>query len=218
MLLDGNLLFDQTPSAYRYAQADALTPTNALYGPAGADIVSSTGTPTVGDLYAFPFMAGFGGTIDQIGINITSGASNAASLARVGLYTSNDSFNLAPGSLLLDSGISTITTGAKMALISPTITLEPGKVYWLAVIYGTTAPTVTTFSSGWHLFGRNNNFNAQFGWQKVGQGFGALPITFPISPQPGVCTSTPTLVVVRFATYKRIIGQSVGYMTALGAE
>lgn len=219
MLLDGSLLFDQTPAAYRFSQADAITPTNALYGPAGADIVSSTGVPAVGDLYAFPFLECYNGTIDQIGINVTVSGTNPAALVRYGIYTSEGPSNLAPGGLLFDSGdIATTSTGAKLTTISPALTLEAGKIYWLSVIYGTQAPTVTTFSSGWHFFGRNTNFNAQFGWQKVGFGYGALPATFPIIPQPGVCSSTPTLIVVRFATYKRVIGQSAGYMTSVGSE
>jgi len=56
-------------------------------------------------------------------------------------------------------------------------------------------------TSGWHIFGRSATFAGQFGWQKVGQGYGALPSPFPASP--GVCTSAAPLVVVRFSTCNR---------------
>src|SRR5258706_14652051 len=59
------------PMAFRYAQGDAFSPPNALYGPSGADIVSiTTAGPTDNGLYAFPFESGLGGTIDQIGFNV----------------------------------------------------------------------------------------------------------------------------------------------------
>jgi hypothetical protein len=195
--------FDATPAALRYVQDDASHPTNSYYGPTGADIVSSTGTPTVGDLYAFPFYSGPGGKIDQVGFNVTTGGS-AGAKARCGIYASDTSgLALVPGALLVDGGEfdATLVQADITTLASPLV-FNPNQVYWLAFICGTAAPTVTTFTSGWHLFGRNASFNAQFGWQKVGQGYGALPTTFPASP--GVCTSAAALVVVRFATYNRL--------------
>jgi hypothetical protein len=196
---------DATPAAWRYSAADALTPANAYYGPTGADITSSTGTPTVDSLYAFPFYAGFGGIVDQVGFNVTTGGTSG-SKARCGIYASEPSgYALAPGALLADGGeYDTTTTGAKITTLSSTLTLKDGAMYWLAFICGTAAPTVTTFTSGWHIFGRNSGFNAQFGWQKTSFGYGALPATFPIAPQPGICSSAATLVVVRFAEYNRV--------------
>jgi len=197
--------------AWRYSQADGFTPPNALYGPSGADIVSiATAAPSVGDLYAFPFESGYGGTIDQIGFNVATLA--AGFLARCGLYESDQGVKdasdkmLIPGNLVVDGGEQDCSTsGAKMSTLSPVIRLRPRELYWLAFICTAIgAGQVTGFTSGWHMFGRNANFNAQQGWQKVGAGYGALPAVFPAGPpQPGICTSNATLVCVRWATYDR---------------
>ncbi len=200
------MMMDLTPAAYRYDQANlANGPTNSYYGPTGADIVSSTGVPTVGDLYAFPFYAGFGGKIDRIAFNVTTGA-GAGGLARCGIYDSDNSgYGFLPRNLLFDGGEydATLVQG-NFTTIAPAVELIEGQMYWLTFICGVAAPTVTTFTSGWHLFGRSSTFSAQFGWQKVGQGYGALPAQFPASPKPGICTSVAALVVVRFATYNRM--------------
>jgi hypothetical protein len=195
---------DLTPAAYRYAQADAVAPPNALYGPTGADIVSATGTPTVGDLYAFPFYAGFGGAIDQVAFNV-SVAGGAGSVARAGIYDSDASgFSLLPRNLLVDGGEYDCTGAtAKITTLSPKIALNEGQMYWFAFMCGVAAPTVTTFTSGWHIFGRSATFAGQFGWQKVGFGYGPLPAQWPAGT-PGICTSAAPLVLVRFATYNRM--------------
>jgi len=200
------------PMAFRYSQADAFTPPNALYGPSGADIVSVvSATPTDGGLYAFPFESGYGGTIDQIGFNVET--LQAGFVGRVGLYESDfgvkdtsDKF-LIPGNLVVDGGEQDCSTaGAKMTTLSPPIRLRPRELYWLVFIGNGigAAGKVTGFTSGWHMFGRNSGFNAQQGWQKVGFGYGPLPSVYPAGPpQPGICTTNATLVAVRWATYDR---------------
>jgi len=210
----GDLGFlDITPAALRYSQADQFTPANALYGPSGADIVSvANQVPVVGDFYAFPFWNPLGGVIDQIGFNVSTLIST--SVARCGLYESatkddgeaTDRF-LVPGKLVVDGGEQDCSTAsAKMTTLNPAIRLNPRTLYWMVMLAGVASPNVTGFSSGWHLFGRNANFNAQFGWQKTGFGYKALPAVFPFGPpQPGICSSNPTLVVVRYASYDRFM-------------
>ncbi|SRR6266576_758672 len=199
------------PMAFRYAQADAFAPANSYYGPSGADIVSATGVPTDGGLYAFPFESGYGGTIDQIGFNVSS--LQGGFVARAGLYESDlavkdvsDKF-LIPGNLVVDGGEQDCSsTGLKLTTFGTPIRLRPRELYWLAFICNGIggAGQVTTFTSGWHMFGRSATLAAQFGWQKVAAGYGPLPAVYPAGPpQPGICNSAAALVVVRWATYDR---------------
>jgi hypothetical protein len=186
------------PPLFHLSTDDGVT---AYYGCPGADIVSATGTPTVDQLNAFPFWSGSGGSLDTIGFNVTTGG-GAGSKARCGLYSS-DPTTMKPSTLLFDGGeFDTTITGFKTTAISPVIQLAPRTLYYLAFTCGTAAPTVTTFTSGWHQFGRSATLAAQFGWVKsTGFTYGALPASFPVPN--GFQTSAAALVVVKFKSVNR---------------
>lgn len=185
---------DAPPSLFRASQADGIT---AYYGGSG-DVVSSTGTPTVDQLHAVPLYSGPGGTIDRIGFNVTTGGA-VGSVARCGLYEGS-LVTLAPTALVVDSGeFDTTATGLKEATINKI--LDPERLYFLAFLCGVAAPTCTTMTSGWHIFGRNTSLNAQFGRVKTGFAYAALPTTFPSGL--GMLTTAAVMVVLRYLKYAR---------------
>jgi len=201
-----DLITDISPNGLRYSQADlaamGLANKNNFYGPVGADIVSSIGAPSVDQLLAMPFYAGFGGTVDTVAFNITTGA-GAGGKARCGIYDSDNSgLGLAPRNLLIDGGeFDATVTGLKSTTVS--VAMREGETYWLVFLCGVNAPTVTTFTSGWHVFGRDNTFAAQSALVKTGFAYAALPASFP-SPVTGFSNPGTPLVCVRFATYNRL--------------
>lgn len=102
-----------------------------------SSIVASgnTTTPTVDQLYGMPVYVGRRLTVDQIGIQVTTGAVGGGGTfakAKMAIYRDNLG---APGALFLDCGeVTTLnTTGFKSVAIANTV-LEPGW-YWTAVAF-----------------------------------------------------------------------------------
>lgn len=154
-----------------------------------------TGSPAIDTLIAMPFISpAHGGTLDRIAFRVTTGGA-LGSVARVGLYENTDNKNLYPAALLADSG-STVTTstGAKTYTISQE--LEPGRVYWLAYVCGTAAPTLRCLAMAncSHLLGQDNNLNNNLNvGLTVAFTFAALPDPFSGSAAMLQATPIPAL-------------------------
>jgi hypothetical protein len=147
-----------------------------------SQFAGTTGAPTVNVLRALPFIApSRGGVLDRIGFNVTTVAVGSA--ARIGLYQSLDDANLYPGTLLFDSGsIATDAGTTKTATLTAAQgTLYPGRLYWLAIVTGTLAPTLRCLSMAQitPILGADNTFGTAFNVGiSVAHAFAALPATF----------------------------------------
>lgn len=126
-----------------------------------------------------------------IRLNSVSGGGNA----RVGLYRNAGEGNLYPGTLAADSGdIAVNNTSLKTFIPSPSITVDPGELIWLAHISSATNNYVCTGSGGALSrisLGYENtvtNTLPTLG-HKVSQAFGALPSTFPTSGRSAIVDS-----------------------------
>ncbi len=137
--------------------------------------ISSAYANVVADrLYAVPFWVARAMTFDRIAIDIRT--VDVGSTTRLGIY--NDGVNLAPGTLIDDSG--TIDTGALTGLqaidIDPTV-LTKG-LYWLALISDGT-PEIRKFETIGFPLGFSGSFNTcEDAWYYAGA-YGALPDPFP---------------------------------------
>lgn len=79
-------------------------------------------------LYFVPFISGQAGTIDKIGVNVTTNGT-AAARVRLGVYTNLSTTNLYPVTRLLDSGeIDVSSNGWKEATIS--LSMLANTLYW----------------------------------------------------------------------------------------
>jgi hypothetical protein len=190
-------LDDATPALFRLSAADGVT---AYYGSPGADIVSSTTAFAINTLAFTPFWSGPGGVVSEIAFNVTI-SGGAGAKARCGLYD-GDQVNLLPTSLIVDGGeFDGTLVQLDNTILSPQVVLKRGRMYWLAYLCGTGAPTVTSYTSGWHMAGRGSSFNANFGWVKTGFTYGVLP---GVAPAPtGLLSNAPPLVALRFAVSSR---------------
>src|SRR5690349_6184009 len=106
----------------------------------GATILPSTATTTISANVFYCQPIALVGTINRIGIEITTGSAGAA---RLGLYTNSNS---RPSSLILDAGTVDVTN---IALVEATIADMPlrGEWLWMAVISNAT-PTLRSGAVG----------------------------------------------------------------------
>lgn len=137
----------------------------------------TTGAATANVLRALPFVApARGGTLDRLAFNVTT---LLAGNARIGLYKNVSESNLYPQTLLFDSGdISTATAGVKTASLAQD--LEPGALYWVAIV-GSAAATMRALAVGGcsHILGTTNALGtAPTVGISVAHAYGALPATF----------------------------------------
>jgi len=173
----------------------------AAYYSAVGDVVSSTGTPSVGDLQFTPFWSGAGGIVSELAFNVNT-VGGAGSVARCGLYNADQDL-LIPTTLVVDGGQFATDSGTGIKNTTGlSLVLAPATLYYFAWICGTAAPVMVTLSSGAHFFGRNANFNAQFGLIKTGFGYAALPLNAP-NPVTGYLSSAAVMVVARFSAYTK---------------
>ena len=144
-----------------------------------------------------PFIAGRGGTIDRIAVNVTTLA--ASGVMRCGIYDSTSDTNLYPNALILDSGeLSTASTGVKSATVSQALTA--GKLYWFVTLTGTAAPTLRALAATdlHSIFNLDNTLGTAPGrYLQVALAYGALPSTFTASAS--VTTGTVPAVFVRYS-------------------
>lgn len=112
----------------------------------------STLLTVAGTLYAVPFVPGQFIQPSKVGVNVTTAGVGAGADVKLAIY---DSVNGRPGNLVADLGAvaALIATGEfSVTLSSPVkLGLWPGKVYWLASLWGTAAttqPTVAALDTG----------------------------------------------------------------------
>lgn len=135
-----------------------------------------TGAPVANTMYAMPFIAPKrGGTIDRLGYVITS---SVVGSTKIGLYTATSDSNIYPSALLVDSG--TIANSAAVKTATVSVTLSPGKLYWVAIVSDVASTLrnlgVANTSS---LLGCNNTFGAALNCGiSVAFAFASLPTTF----------------------------------------
>lgn len=105
---------------------------------AGMDSQGALGAPAAvaaNTLYALPLMVGRGGTIDSVGVNVSTAVNS--SNVRMGIYRN---LNGIPGTLLLDLGTVATTPAGFREITGLSLKLQPG-LHWLAAVFSHT-PTV----------------------------------------------------------------------------
>lgn len=156
-------------------------------------VAFGTGAPAINTLIAMPFMSPCGGVLDNFGFNCTA-AGGATSKARAGIYANKSDTDLFPTTRLFDSGefdCSTGHTGTKTA--NPSLTIQPGVLYWFAYLCGTAAPTIRTLSLSncYPIFGISTAIGSAPGiGVTVAQTYGALPDPFTTTAA-AVLTAVP---------------------------
>ncbi len=162
-------------SAYRRIGATAPN----RYYVAGMDVQAAFGTAAAvvaNTLYAQPFNASRGATIDSVGVNVS--AVVAGSGVRMGVYRS---LNGVPGALVADFGIVATTNPAAFKEITGlSQKLQPG-LYWLAAVFSHT-PTIRQIPQAAILgiYGVDNAATTAVGTGYTGSlTYGALPSNFP---------------------------------------
>ena len=160
-----------------YRRIGTLIPNR--YYIAGMDSQGALGAPAAvvaNTLYTMPIMIGRGGTIDRLGVNVSTAI--AASNVRMGIYRN---LNGIPGTLLLDAGTVATTTPAGLKEIIISQNLQPG-LYWIAAVFSH-APTIRQVASQ-NIMGILGVDNAAT--TAVGTGYtsafiyAALPAIFPV--------------------------------------
>lgn len=133
--LDGNNTWSMPFSIPRVTPKSTWQETASLMGDAFASAVMAAS-----NAYYIPYRCHKSFTINAIGMNVATGV--ASSTAAVAIYDSDDD-GWPIGAPLVSSGtITTTTIGDKSVAVS--LTLEPGKQYWLGFQAGATPPNVRT--------------------------------------------------------------------------
>ena len=191
------LIADVVASTIGYHQV-GTTPIECWYSP---EINSSSATSTAlavaastSTMYAIPFAAENGGTIDSLAVYVQTAV--ASTTVRFGIYEATSASNLYPNNLTVDAGESdTSSTGIKSKSISTQI--SPGRIYYFVVIADNSTGTATgpslrgVLTSGLsNLLGYNTSLTVPNTMLTIsGQTYGALPATFPA----GAVTTTGTV-------------------------
>jgi hypothetical protein len=150
------------------------------------------------EVFALPFLATRGGTIN-LAINVST--AGAGGLARVGLYTNTSDTILFPDSLIAQTELDVSTTGIKAALTGQA--LSANTLYWAAFVHNNNlSPQYESVNSAecWPILGTGPFFTAGSGARLIGwydtYAYAALPNTFP-----GTAT---------------VLSSSIGYLPGLG--
>lgn len=131
-LVGGSDPLTRWAGSYQSFTQAGTSPWECWYG-AGLVSSSATGTASLGTgvLYAIPIVApDRGGTIDRIGLEITTLA--ALGSARVGVWSPTSAANMYPSALVIDAG-TFATTAVGMFAATLSQALSPGALYWLGV-------------------------------------------------------------------------------------
>lgn len=141
----------------------------------------ATGAPAASVLHAIPFVQGHHGTVDALFINVTG--AGAGSSANLGIYESTSIDDPTPAALVDDAGNgSTSSTGLKTYLLATPRRLAPGRLYWLAYLCSSTAPTIRTIplAACWPVGDLDSGMGSAPGvaWS-ASQSPGSLPGSFP---------------------------------------
>ena len=131
---------------------------------------------TANTLYALPIMIGRGGTIDSVGVNVSTTVNS--SNVRMGIYRN---LNGIPGTLISDLGtVGTSNPAGFKEITGLSIRLQPG-LHWLTAVFSH-APTLRTVSqtSMMGVFGVDNAATTAVGTGYTSAfTYAALPATFP---------------------------------------
>lgn len=137
-------------------------------------------TPTADVIYALPFVAPRGGTLDRIAIRVVT--PQAAKTARIGIYSATSATNLYPNALLVDAVVNVTVAQVEPATISQA--LSPGQLYWFVLTTDATTALLASLSVEglWPIFGIPSDLgtSSDFGLGlAVADAYGALPDPFP---------------------------------------
>ncbi len=129
---------------------------------------------TADRLYAIPFYVARDRTFDRIAVDVST--AQAGSEIRLGIY--NNGTNLAPGTLVDDSGtVDTTGTGIKTITISEALTKG---LYWLAVYNKTGAVGLDRMVPTFSVVGvKSTDFILQSAMWYYNGSYGVLPNPFP---------------------------------------
>lgn len=170
-------------SSFEFFKQTGVLPFEVWYV-AGQATAQNLGTASAGVnvLRALPLVVPTGGVVDQLVIHNTG--TGPTSTARVGLYEATSQTNLYPGTLLFDSGVISLSvSGNKISAVSPTVTLEKGKLYWLCHVGGGSSEALRSLSVGacYPIFGVTTAFTntSPAVGLSVPFTFGPLPSSFP---------------------------------------
>lgn len=154
---------------------------------------------TVNILYASPIIISKISTINDIGVNVVTGA--ATTNAKFAIY--NDNGNLQPSALLYESGEFSTATSGTFISATPALKLQPG-IYWVCAIFsGTPSVRFIPVASQYPLLGIDNTpatTSSAPSYYKfvLYPGAGALPNPFPTSPVINSSSQIPA-IYVRFS-------------------
>lgn len=190
--------YNQRLSTFPKSKGSSLNRYYVPYGNTNAS-TSLTDAMTANTLYAYPFIVDEVLTVDVAGIKVQS--TLASSQARIGLY--KDDGNFYPGALITEftsGGAFDCSTATFKTVTSLSVTLQPGIVYWLAVV-ANDAVIIQTLNGGGTInyFGyssTNTTQTANVGYT-VAHTFGVLPSTF--TGGGSQTSSRPFAVFVRYA-------------------
>lgn len=131
------------------------------------------------EIWAFPFIAPRGGTIDYVGLNCTQGI--PGSFTRVGFYEATSTTNLYPNNLVGET--SPIDTGvAAVKKQSISLTFPSNNVLWCCILMDSDNIGFDYLASVYSqpIGGYNSNLlSGHLTMIYVGQAYGAFPTTFP---------------------------------------
>ncbi len=172
-----------------------------MAGMGGNGTALGTATPSLGTLYALPFVSQRAGVIDRIGLCVTAGAGGAK--ARVCGYTCANDTDLYPTAIVPTSDVAELdVSGTGVISNSLILPVMAGRLYWLAVNFGVAAPTVRALAAAntIPILGLDNAFGtgAGVGWT-VASSYGAMPSTFPGSATILSSAGTLPAIGVRFS-------------------
>lgn len=152
---------------------------------------------TANTIVALPYYSGRGGTIDRLGVNVST--LGASSSIRCAIYNVTSDSNLYPSSLVIDGGaISSASTGVKEATISQALSADT--LYWFCVNCNATAPTLSSQAQAgvMDFMGLSASYTQpSVGWS-VGLTFAAYPSTFTAGGTVIQNTNCP-LIGVRYS-------------------
>lgn len=156
----------------------------------------STGAVVADNVYASPFMVGAPITLNDMGVNVVTGA--ALTNVRIGIYKDKNNY---PADLVVEAGevaTATSSTFASVALGTPQ-KLQPG-LYWFTIAVSG-GPTLRYITTGQFvpLLGLNNTAGTtapNTGWTHAFT-YATLPSTFP-SSSPAISGSNFPAIYARF--------------------
>ena len=155
---------------------------------------SSSATDT---LIAVPFCFPRGGAIDRLTAYVTTGIVGAR--VRLGIYTNKSDTDPYPLSLVVDSGELSPETSSAEITSTVSARLEPGRLYWSAIISNGTLATYRALAVGslFPILGQDSSYTgtAHLNHWRHAQSYGALPSSFPDSARAATSGVSPCLFV-----------------------